>query len=83
MSVDVRGPAADPGSVDVLVVGAGQAGMAAARAAQLAGLSCLVLDARDEVGGSWADSYESLRLFSPARFSALPDLPMPGPGGRC
>ena len=82
MSVDVRGPVADLGSVDVLVVGAGQAGLAAARAAQLAGLSCLVLDARDEVGGSWPDSYESLRLFSPARFSALPDLPMPGPGGR-
>ena len=82
MSVDARGPAADSEPVDVLVVGAGQAGMAAARAAQLAGLSCLVLDARDEVGGSWPDSYESLRLFSPARFSALPDMPMPGPGGR-
>ena len=71
-----------PTPVDVLVVGAGQAGLAAARSAQAAGLSCLVVEARDEVGGSWSDYYDSLRLFSPARFSALPGLPMPGPGGR-
>lgn len=79
MSIDVAGAA---GPVDVLVVGAGQAGLAAARAAQVAGLCPLVLEAKDRVGGSWPDHYDSLRLFSPARFSALPGLPMPGPGGR-
>lgn len=82
MSVDATGEVPAPGPVDVLVVGAGQAGLAAARAAQAAGLTCLVLDARDEVGGSWPDHHDSLRLFSPARFSALPGLPMPGPAGR-
>jgi putative flavoprotein involved in K+ transport len=63
-------------------VGAGQAGLAAARSARAAGLTCLVVEARDEVGGSWPDFYDSLRLFSPAQFSALPGLPMSGPADR-
>jgi putative flavoprotein involved in K+ transport len=82
MSVDSTGAVPAAETVDVLVVGAGQAGLAAGRAAQAAGLSCLVVEARDEVGGSWPDYYDSLRLFSPARFSALPGLAMPGPAGR-
>ena len=82
MSVEATGAVPAPGPVDVLVVGAGQAGLAAARAAQAAGLSCLVSEAKDEVGGSWPDYYDSLRLFSPARFSALPGLPMSGPADR-
>jgi putative flavoprotein involved in K+ transport len=65
-------------AVDVAVVGAGQAGLAAGRALQLAGLNLVILEAAPEVGGSWPDYYDSLRLFSPAQFSALPGLPLPG-----
>ncbi|EHM01017.1 amine oxidase [Acetobacteraceae bacterium AT-5844] len=43
--------------VDILVVGAGAAGIAAARAAQTAGLSCRVLEARNRPGGrAYTDS---------------------------
>lgn len=63
---------------DVLVVGAGQAGLATGHALRGTGLRHLVLDAGDRVGGSWSHYYESLTLFSPARFSSLPGLPFAG-----
>lgn len=62
----------------LVIIGGGQSGLAAARAAQLQGVEPLVLEARERPAGSWPDYYDSLRLFSPARFSALPDAPFPG-----
>jgi TrwC relaxase/AAA domain/Pyridine nucleotide-disulphide oxidoreductase len=64
--------------VDVLVVGAGQAGLAAGLAVRQTGLRFLIMDAGDQPGGSWPHFYESLTLFSPARFSTLPGLRFPG-----
>jgi putative flavoprotein involved in K+ transport len=70
-------PPADPALLDVLVIGAGQAGLAAGRALRDTGLSHLLLEAAPAVGGSWPRYYDSLTLFSPARFSTLPGLPFP------
>lgn len=39
----------------------------------------LIVDAAREVGQSWRRRWDSLRLFTPARFSALPGRPFPGP----
>jgi putative flavoprotein involved in K+ transport len=64
--------------VDTLVIGAGQAGLAAGYQLQRAGRSFTILDAAAQPGGSWPHYYESLRLFSLARFSSLPGLPFPG-----
>jgi putative flavoprotein involved in K+ transport len=64
--------------VDIVIVGGGQSGLAAARAALDAGLAPVVFDAGDEPGGSWPNYYDSLTLFSPARFSELPGAPFPG-----
>ena len=63
---------------DVVIVGAGQSGLAAARAAREAGLEPLVLEAAAEPGGSWPRYYDSLTLFSPARYSELPGTRFPG-----
>ena len=39
----------------------------------------MILDAADEVGDSWRDRWDSLRLFTPARYDGLPGMPFPGP----
>ncbi|MGW3043216.1 ArsO family NAD(P)H-dependent flavin-containing monooxygenase [Kitasatospora sp. NPDC001159] len=68
--------------VQVLVVGAGQAGLAAAYYLRRAGLDFAVLDASNAPGGAWQHCWESLRLFSPAAYSSLPGRPMPGQAGQ-
>ncbi|MDA8371234.1 MAG: NAD(P)-binding domain-containing protein [Nocardiopsaceae bacterium] len=62
----------------LLIIGAGQSGLATAHAAARRGVRTLVLDAADQAGGSWPHYYDSLVLFSPARFSALPGRRLPG-----
>ena len=68
--------ASDPPTV--VVVGAGQSGLAGARAAQEAGLRPIVLEASGRPSGSWSNYYDSLTLFSPARYSSMPGYPFPG-----
>ena len=63
---------------DIVIVGAGQAGLASAYAARRAGLEPVVLEASAEPTGSWPRYYESLALFSPAHYSSLPERPLPG-----
>jgi putative flavoprotein involved in K+ transport len=64
--------------IDAVVIGAGQAGLAAAHALRHTGLAPVVLEAGDEPVGSWPSYYDSLTLFSPARYSSLPGMPFPG-----
>ena len=71
-----------PAVLDALVVGAGQAGLAAGYHLKRAGLSFEILEARGEPGGSWPGYYDSLTLFSPARYSGLPGMPFPAPPDR-
>ncbi len=63
---------------DALVIGAGQSGLATGYHLQNAGLKFVLLDGEGQPGGSWPHYYNSLRLFSPARFSSLPGFPFPG-----
>ncbi len=63
---------------DAIVIGAGQSGLAIARALRTAGLAPVVLEAGDDTAGSWPHYYDSLTLFSPARYSALPGLAFSG-----
>ncbi|MDM4771366.1 monooxygenase [Solimonas fluminis] len=65
-------------SIDVLVIGAGQAGLAAAWHLQRAGVPFRIVEASTQVGGSWRHYYDSLTLFSPAGYSSLPGMPFPG-----
>ncbi|MFC0623341.1 flavin-containing monooxygenase [Kribbella deserti] len=62
----------------VVIIGGGQSGLAGAQAARDAGLTPIVLEAGDRPVGSWPSYYDSLTLFSPARYSAFPGTPFPG-----
>jgi putative flavoprotein involved in K+ transport len=64
--------------IDAVVIGGGQSGLAAAHALREAGLAPVVLEAGDEPVGSWPAYYDSLTLFSPARYSSLPGMPFLG-----
>jgi putative flavoprotein involved in K+ transport len=64
--------------IDTLVIGAGQSGLATAHALHKHGIDPVVLEAGDTPTGAWPKYYDSLTLFSPARYSALPGMPFPG-----
>ena len=71
-----------PEHVDVLVIGAGQAGLAVGWHLREQGItSFLLLDAGPEVGHVWRSRWDSLRLFTPAEYDALPGMPFPAPAG--
>jgi putative flavoprotein involved in K+ transport len=59
---------------DVLVVGAGPAGLATSHALTERGIGHRLVDRRGRTGGAYLDIYEQTELASPARFTALPGL---------
>jgi len=63
---------------DAIVIGGGQAGLASGYHLKRKGLRFVVLEANDQAAGSWPRYYDSLKLFSPARFSSLPGMSLPG-----
>ena len=63
--------------VDVVVIGGGQAGLAAGYYLRRAGRRFVILDDQPIPGGAWPHTWASLTLFSPARYSSLPGWPMP------
>jgi putative flavoprotein involved in K+ transport len=69
-------------TLDVAVVGGGQAGLALAWHLRRRGLRFAVLDANAETGDVWRARWDSLRLFTPARFDGLPGMAFPGPPDR-
>jgi putative flavoprotein involved in K+ transport len=66
-------------TVDVIVVGAGQAGLAIGWYLARLGLRFQVLEASAELGRSWRSRWDSLTLFTPAQYDALPGMPFPAP----
>ena len=67
---------------EVVVVGAGQSGLAMGYYLQRLGLEFVIVDAAPAVGESWRCRWDSLRLFTSARFSALPGSRFPGDADR-
>jgi putative flavoprotein involved in K+ transport len=69
----------DPGGrLDVAVIGGGQAGLAIGHFLAKAGRRFVIVEAGESVGTAWRDSWDSLVLFTPRRYDALPGLPFPG-----
>jgi putative flavoprotein involved in K+ transport len=66
--------------VETVVVGGGQAGLAVGYYLRRRNLPFVILDANERIGDSWRTRWDSLRLFSPARYDGLDGMPFPGPG---
>jgi putative flavoprotein involved in K+ transport len=71
-------PGPEPSVYDVIVIGGGQAGLAAGYYLRRSGLTHVILDAQEGPGGAWRHGWDSLALFSPAQWSSLPGWIMPG-----
>jgi putative flavoprotein involved in K+ transport len=65
--------------IDTVVIGAGQAGLSAGYHLAKRGMPFVILDADARVGDHWRDRWESLKLYSPARYDSLPGMRFPAP----
>ena len=63
--------------VPTVIIGAGQAGLSVGYHLARRGAPFLILDANQRVGDTWRRRWDSLRLFTPARFDGLDGLPFP------
>ena len=61
-----------------MVIGGSQAGLAAGYYLKQHGLPFVILDENDRIGDAWRKRWDSLRLFTPGRYDALPGMPFPG-----
>ena len=57
---------------ELIIIGAGQAGLAAGYWLAQRDIDFLILDANPRVGDSWRRRWDSLQLFTPARYSGYP-----------
>src|SRR5262245_40805912 len=69
----------DPERIQTVVIGAGQAGLSVGYHLSRRGLPFVMLDANPRIGDSWRKRWDSLRLFTPARFDGLAGMPFPAP----
>jgi putative flavoprotein involved in K+ transport len=63
--------------VDTVVIGAGQAGLATGYYLARQGREFTILDGAERIGDSWRSRWDSLRLFTPAKYNRLPGTRFP------
>ncbi|HLM37776.1 MAG TPA: NAD(P)/FAD-dependent oxidoreductase [Gaiellaceae bacterium] len=63
---------------DIVVVGAGQAGLAMGNLLARQGRRFVIVERAGVIGAAWRERWDSLTLFTPRRYSGLPELPFPG-----
>jgi putative flavoprotein involved in K+ transport len=74
-------PEREPEHVETVIIGGGQAGLSVGHHLARRGRPFLILDANQRVGDAWRRRWDSLRLFTPARYNALAGVPFPAPAG--
>ncbi len=65
--------------VETVIIGGGQAGLSVGYHLAQRGLPFVILEANQRIGDSWRQRWDSLRLFTPARFDGIPGMPFPAP----
>jgi len=71
----------EPERVETIIIGAGQAGLSVGYHLARRGRQFLILEANERVGDSWRTRWDSLRLFTPARYDSLDGMPFPSAPG--
>lgn len=66
-----------PERFDTVIIGGGQAGLAAGYQLARRHVPFVILEAHARIGDNWRSRWESLRLYSPARADGLPGMPFP------
>ena len=64
-------------SIETVIIGGGQAGLSVGYHLARRGLRFVILDAHARIGDAWRTRWDSLRLFTPARYDGLPGMPFP------
>ena len=64
---------------ETVVIGAGQAGLAVGHHLAARDVDFVILDGAPQLGEAWRKRWDSLRLFTPARYSGLPGMPFSAP----
>jgi putative flavoprotein involved in K+ transport len=72
-------PEQKPARVETVIIGGGQAGLSVGHHLARRGRPFLILDANQRVGDAWRRRWDSLRLFTPARYDGLAGFPFPAP----
>ena len=63
--------------IETVIIGAGQAGLSTAYHLKKQGRACVVLDSNARIGDNWRRHWDTLRLYSPAKYDGLPGMPFP------
>ena len=64
---------------ETVIVGGGQAGLATGYHLARQGRSFVILDANERIGDPWRQRWDSLKLYSPAKYDGLPGMRFPAP----
>lgn len=75
--------AASEHDFDVIVIGGGQAGLAIGYHLMQQDCRFVILEQRERIGDVWRSRWDSLRLFTPAKYNGLPGMPFPGHPAHC
>jgi putative flavoprotein involved in K+ transport len=68
-----------PERIDTVIIGGGQAGLSIGYHLARLGRHFVILEGNERSGDTWRKRWDSLRLFTPARFDGLDGMPFPAP----
>ena len=68
-----------PERIHTVIIGGGQSGLSVGYFLKRRGIPFVILEANDRVGDSWRHRWDSLRLFTPARYNGIVGMPFPAP----
>ena len=65
--------------IETLIIGAGQAGLSTGYHLQRLGRPFLIVDGNERIGDNWREQWDTLKLYSPAKYDGLPGMAFPAP----